>query len=165
VLTVEDDPIVRMDLRVILEDAGYDVCPEAKDGVEAVELARTHRPDLILIDLGLPRLDGVEATRQILGERDVPIVAVTGHATGAMARQAIEAGAVAHVQKPFHETQLIRAIDGALAEQASSSAPVGAPTEARCRSTISALVVDFGPWDYELGRPVTFSRWLGVFRR
>jgi DNA-binding NarL/FixJ family response regulator len=53
---VEDDPIVRADLRLILEDAGFDVCPDARDGIEAVELARTHRPDLILIDLGLPRI-------------------------------------------------------------------------------------------------------------
>src|SRR5438094_10001190 len=77
VLTVEDDPIVRADLRLILEDAGFDVCPDARDGVEAVEFAREHRPDLILIDLSLPRLDGVEATRQILSERTVPIVALT----------------------------------------------------------------------------------------
>src|SRR6266403_804083 len=66
VLTVEDDPIVRADLRLILEDAGFDVCPDARDGIEAVELAREHRPDLVLIDLSLPRLDGVEATRRIL---------------------------------------------------------------------------------------------------
>ena len=72
VLTVEDDPIVRADLRLILEDAGFDVVPDARDGVEAVELAREHRPDLILIDLSLPGLDGVEATRQILSEREVP---------------------------------------------------------------------------------------------
>ena len=62
VLTVEDDPIVRADLRLILEDAGFDVCADARDGVEAVELARQHRPDLILMDLNLPGLDGVEAT-------------------------------------------------------------------------------------------------------
>ena len=69
VLTVEDDPIVRADLRLILEDNGFDVCADARDGVEAVELAREHRPDLILIDLHLPELDGVEATRRILDER------------------------------------------------------------------------------------------------
>jgi CheY-like chemotaxis protein len=63
VLTVETDPVVRADLRLILEDAGFDVS-DARDGIEAVELARTQRPDLILIDLSLPRIDGV----------DVPIV-------------------------------------------------------------------------------------------
>ncbi len=78
VLTVDDDPIVRADLRLVLEDAGFDVCEDARDGVEAVELARIHRPDVIVLDLALPRLDGVEATRRILDEREVPIVALTG---------------------------------------------------------------------------------------
>ena len=118
VLTVEDDPIVRADLRLILEDAGFDVCPDARDGVEAVELAREHRPDLILIDLSLPRIDGVEATRRILDERDVPIVALTGHGD-ALAERALEAGAVAHVLKPFDEGQLVGTITGALADRAS----------------------------------------------
>ena len=117
VLTVEDDPIIRADLRLILEDAGFDVCPDARDGLEAVELARTHSPDLILIDLGLPRIDGVEATRRILSERDVPIVALTGHRTGGLVERAIEAGAVAHVVKPFYEAHLVETIVGALADR------------------------------------------------
>jgi two-component system, response regulator PdtaR len=118
VLTVEDDPIVRADLRLILEDAGYDVCPEARDGVEAVELAREHRPDLVLIDLSLPRLDGVEATRRILGERDVPIVALTGHSSGDLVGRAVEAGAVGYVLKPFSEAQLVETLSGVLADRA-----------------------------------------------
>jgi CheY-like chemotaxis protein len=117
VLTVEDDPIVRADLRLILEDAGFDVCPDARDGVEAVELAREHRPDLILIDLNLPRLDGVEATRQILSERAVPIVALTGNRPGCVER-ALEAGAVAHVLKPFHDGHLVETLAGVLADRA-----------------------------------------------
>ena len=116
VLTVEDDPIVRADLRLILEDAAFDVCADARDGVEAVELAREHRPDLILIDLNLPGLDGVEATRQILSERSVPIVALTGHRTG-LAERALEAGAVAHVLKPFDESHLVGTLTGVLADQ------------------------------------------------
>jgi len=55
VLTVEDDPIIRADLRLVLEDAGFSVCPDARDGIEAVALARDLRPDLVLLDLGLPR--------------------------------------------------------------------------------------------------------------
>jgi response regulator NasT len=121
VLTVEDDPIVRADLRLILEDAGFDVCADARDGVEAVELAREHRPDLILIDLNLPRLDGVEATRRILHERSVLIVALTGHRTGYLER-ALEAGAVAHVLKPFHEVHLVETLSGLLAERAEAEA-------------------------------------------
>jgi CheY-like chemotaxis protein len=117
VLTAEDDPIVRADLRLILEDAGYEVCPDARDGVEAVELAREHRPDLVLIDLSLPRLDGIEATRQILDERDVPIVALTGHRSGDLVERAVEAGAVGHVLKPFSEAHLVETVSGVLAER------------------------------------------------
>jgi CheY-like chemotaxis protein len=117
VLAVEDDPIVRADLRLILEEAGFDVCPDARDGIEAVELARAHRPDLILIDLSLPGIDGIEATRRILEERDVPIVALTGHRSGGFVERAMEAGAVAHVLKPFHEAHVVGTITGALAER------------------------------------------------
>lgn len=113
---VDDDPIVRADVHLVLEDAGFDMCPGASDGEEAVELARAHRPDLILMDLGLPGIDGVEATRRILGERDVPIVALSGHAS-AVVERALAAGAVAHVAKPFEQMQLVRTIRGALAGQ------------------------------------------------
>ena len=65
ILTVDDDPIVRADLRVILEDAGYSVVPDARDGAEAVERAREHAPDLIVLDLGLPGLDGFGAAATI----------------------------------------------------------------------------------------------------
>ncbi len=115
VLTVEDDPIVRADLRLILEDHGFDVCADAHDGFEAVELAREHRPDLILIDLNLPGLDGVEATRRILGERNVPIVALTGHVAGDWVERALEAGAVDLVTKPFGEGALVDTLRSVLA--------------------------------------------------
>lgn len=116
ILTAEDDPIVRDDLRFILEEAGFEVCAHARDGVEAVELAREHRPDLIVMDLGLPGIDGVEATRRILRERDVQIVALTGHRSGGLVEGALEAGAVAHVLKPFHEAQLVETITDALVD-------------------------------------------------
>ena len=116
ILTVDDDSIVRADLRLVLEDAGYDVCGDARDGVEAVALARSHRPDLIVLDLALPGLDGVEATRQILDERDVPIVALTGYGTepGSLAERALEAGATSVVQKPFAGLALVEAVTDAL---------------------------------------------------
>ena len=102
VLTVEDDPIIRADLRLVLETAGFDVCPDARDGVEAIELAREHEPDVILLDLGLPRLGGVDATRLILADRDVPIVALTGM-SGALVDEAMDAGVTSVVRKPFAE--------------------------------------------------------------
>jgi response regulator NasT len=113
-MTVEDDPIVRADLRLVLEDAGFGVCAGARDGVEAVDLARLHSPDLIVLDLGLPRLDGVEATRRILSERDVPIIALTGRSTS-LAMEAMEAGAVSFLRKPFVERELVDTVTTALA--------------------------------------------------
>ena len=115
VLTVEDDPIVRADLRLILEDHGFDVCAAARDGIEAVQFARQHRPDVILIDLHLPELDGVEATRRILGEREVPIVALTGYVAGDSIQRAVEAGAVDHVTKPFSAAGLVETLRHVLA--------------------------------------------------
>jgi CheY-like chemotaxis protein len=117
ILTVEDDPIVQSDLRLILEDAGYVVCSSARDGVEAVEQARRHRPDLIVMDLGLPRLDGIAATERILAERDVPVVALTGRANHDWIDRAQVAGAVGHVVKPFVENQLIDTLADVLAER------------------------------------------------
>jgi DNA-binding response OmpR family regulator len=113
ILAVEDDPIVRADLRLILEDAGFDVS-EARDGIEAVEHARDRRPDLILLDLGLPRLDGLEAARRILSERVVPIVALTGRSNLDGRRRAAGAGATDLVLKPFDEQELVRKLRGAL---------------------------------------------------
>jgi CheY-like chemotaxis protein len=128
VLTVEDDPIVRADLRLVLEDAGFAVCPDARDGIEAVELAREHEPDVILLDLGLPRLDGVEATRRILAERDVPIVALTGRSHG-LAREAVEAGASSYVLKPFQEREVVQALSDALVTRRARAQSLGALTE------------------------------------
>ena len=117
VLTVEDDPIIRADLRLVLEDAGFDVS-DARDGIEAVELAREHEPDVILLDLGLPGIGGVEATRQILAERVVPIVALTGRSRG-LAEEAVEAGASSYVLKPFHPEEVVGALLDAIATGAS----------------------------------------------
>ena len=113
VLTVEDDPIARADLRLVLEDAGFSVSA-ARDGIEAVQLARQTEPDAILLDLGLPRLDGVEVTRRILAERVVPIVALTGRSV-AMANRAVEAGATSFVLKPFLPEEVVGALLDAIA--------------------------------------------------
>ena len=165
VLTVDDDPIVRADLRLILEEAGFDVCTDARDGVEAVELARTQRPDLILIDLSLPNVDGVEATRRILRERRVPIVALTGHRSGGFIERAIEAGVVAHVLKPFHEAHLLRTIAGALADYDERDADDFsriALVESMMRENYSEreIVAALGgsTWHYDLAAGVAFFR-------
>jgi CheY-like chemotaxis protein len=115
VLTVDDDPIVRADLRLVLEDAGYSVLASARDGEQAVELARTHRPDVIVLDLGLPGVDGAEASRRIREERDVPIVVLTGHRGGELVDRATEAGVASYVSKPFVERELVGAVAAAVA--------------------------------------------------
>ena len=79
ILTVDDNAIVSADVRAILEGAGYDVCPDARDGVQAVEHVRAYEPDLILLDLKLPRMDGVEAASLIREESDAPILVLTGY--------------------------------------------------------------------------------------
>jgi CheY-like chemotaxis protein len=136
ILAVEDDPFVRTDLRLILEGAGFDVCADARDGLEAVELARKHEPDAILLDLALPRLDGIEATRRILSERDVPIVALTGR-SHALAAQALEAGATSYVLKPFVEAELVGALFDALAAHNEAAATA---VRAQSRHAIAQLL-------------------------
>lgn len=119
VLTVEDDPIVRRDLRLVLETAGFEVLPDARDGEEAVDLARRHSPDVIVLDLGLPRVDGAEATRRIREERDVPVIGLTGHRDGELLERASEAGVGSYVFKPFGERELV----GAVTEAVRNAAP------------------------------------------
>jgi CheY-like chemotaxis protein len=79
ILTVDDNAIVSADVRTILEAAGYEVCPDARDGVQALEHVREYEPDLILLDLKLPRLDGVETASLIREESDAPILVLTGY--------------------------------------------------------------------------------------
>ena len=140
VLTVDDDPIIRADLRLVLEDAGFSVCPDARDGAEAVELAREHEPDVILLDLGLPGVDGVEATRRILAERSVPIVALTGGSRDHVER-AVEAGVTSYVLKPFGKGEVVRALHDALATHATAAMSAA---RVASREALAELVSMFG---------------------
>jgi CheY-like chemotaxis protein len=92
ILVAEDETIIRLDLRELLERAGFEVCAEAKDGLEAVELARSEQPDLAVLDVKMPRLDGIEAARRILDERPIPIVMLTAYGQDELVSRAIEAG-------------------------------------------------------------------------
>ena len=92
VLVCEDETIIRLDLCQLLESAGLTVVGEARDGEEAVRLAAELQPDIILMDVRMPELDGVEAARRILAERQVPIVMVTAFAERDIVQQASEAG-------------------------------------------------------------------------
>jgi two-component system, response regulator PdtaR len=115
ILIAEDETIIRLDLRTLLEKAGFDVCAEAQDGEQAVELARSHEPDLALLDVKMPRLDGIEAARKILDERPIPIVMVTAYGEQELVSRAVEAGVFGYLVKPFRETDLLPAIETARA--------------------------------------------------
>jgi CheY-like chemotaxis protein len=115
ILTVEDNAIVSADVRAILEGAGYDVLPDARDGVEAIEHVRIYEPDLILMDLALPRLDGFEAATRIREESDAPILALTGHNDPETLERAEAAGTSGLVLKPFSEHGLLTAVRNRLA--------------------------------------------------
>jgi two-component system, response regulator PdtaR len=115
VLIAEDETIIRLDLRGLLEGAGHEVCAEARDGVEAVELARSEEPDVALLDVKMPRLDGIEAAKQILEERPIPIVMLTAYGQDELVSRAIEAGVFGYLAKPFREADLLPAIQTARA--------------------------------------------------
>jgi two-component system, response regulator PdtaR len=115
ILVAEDETIIRLDLRALLEQAGFDVCGEARDGVEAVELARELQPDLAVMDVKMPRLDGIEAARRILEERPIPIVMVTAYGQDEIVSRAVEAGVFGYLVKPFREQDLLPAIQTARA--------------------------------------------------
>jgi len=115
VLVAEDETIIRLDLVEMLARAGLEVVAEARDGVEAVELARTQRPDLAVLDVKMPRLDGIEAARRILDERPIPIVMLTAYGQDELVGRAVEAGVFGYLVKPFREVDLLPAIHAARA--------------------------------------------------
>jgi two-component system, response regulator PdtaR len=118
ILVAEDETIIRLDLKETLERAGFDVCAEARDGEEAVALARAEQPDLAVLDVKMPRLDGIEAARRILAERPLPIVMLTAYGQDELVARAVEAGVFGYLVKPFRESDLLPAIQAARARHA-----------------------------------------------
>src|SRR6058998_3842037 len=110
ILVAEDETIIRLDLRELLERSGFEVCAEARDGEEAVALARAEQPDLAVLDVKMPGLDGIEAARKILDERPIPIVMLTAYGEQELVARAVEAGVFGYLVKPFRETDLLPAI-------------------------------------------------------
>lgn len=115
VLIAEDETIIRLDVRTLLEKAGHEVVAEARDGEEAVGLAAEHDPELIVMDVRMPHMDGIEAARLITDRRPVPIVMLTAYAEQDLVTRAADAGAFAYLVKPFREVDLLPAIDTARA--------------------------------------------------
>lgn len=110
VLVAEDESIIRMDLREMLEEEGYEVL-EAGDGEAAVRLAREGRPDLVILDIKMPVLDGLSAARTISEERIAPCLILTAYSQRDLVEQAAEAGAMGYLVKPFTKQDLLPAIE------------------------------------------------------
>jgi len=132
IVIAEDEAIIRLDLRELLEEEGYQVVGEAGRGDQAVELARNLRPDLVILDVKMPGIDGIEAARQITAEGLCAVLMLTAFSQREVVEQARDAGAVAYLVKPFQKQDLVPAIELATARYAETkalAAEVGELTE------------------------------------
>ena len=121
-LIAEDEAIIRLDLKEMLEEEGYVVVGEAADGEAAVRLARESDPDLVIMDVKMPGMDGLSAAEQIVGERLSAVLILTAFSQRDLVQRAAEAGAMGYLVKPFQRSDLMPAIDIALARHAQLSA-------------------------------------------
>ena len=111
VVIAEDEVLIRMDLKEMLTEEGYDVVGEAGDGQEAIRLAEEHRPDLVILDVKMPILDGIAAAEHVARERIAPVVMLTAFSQRELVERARDAGAMAYLVKPFNVTDLVPAIE------------------------------------------------------
>jgi AmiR/NasT family two-component response regulator len=115
VLIAEDEAIIRLDLRETLEEEGYEIVAETGRGDEAIELARSVRPDLAILDIKMPGIDGLEAARTITNEQLCGVLVLTAFSQRDFIEQARDAGALAYLVKPFQKSDLVPAIELAIA--------------------------------------------------
>jgi AmiR/NasT family two-component response regulator len=115
VLIAEDEALIRMDLREMLEEEGHDVVGEAREGAEAVALARTLKPDVIFMDISMPGMNGIDAAAAISEESLAAVVMVTAFSQATLVEQAARAGAMGYVVKPFSPTDIFPAMQVAAA--------------------------------------------------
>jgi AmiR/NasT family two-component response regulator len=111
VVIAEDEALIRLDLKEMLEEEGYLVAGEAGDGASAVDLAQRLRPDLVIMDVKMPGLDGISAAEQISAERLAPVVILTAFSQRDLVKRASDAGAMAYLIKPFTRADLVPAIE------------------------------------------------------
>ena len=122
VVIAEDEALIRMDLREMLEEEGHEVVGEARDGAEAIELATQLRPDVVFMDINMPGTSGIEAA-QVLGEsRIAPVVMVTAFSQASYVQDAASAGAMAYVVKPFSRADIVPAMQIAVSRFAETQA-------------------------------------------
>ena len=113
-LLAEDEALIRLDLKEMLEEEGFVVCGEAGDGATAVRLATELRPDLVVLDVKMPVLDGISAAEQIVTARIAPVVILTAFSQRDLVERAREAGAMAYLVKPFQAKDLLPTIEMAV---------------------------------------------------
>lgn len=114
VVIAEDEAIIRLDLKETLEEEGYEVVGETGRGDEAVKLVRDHEPELAILDIKMPGLDGLAAAREITSERRAAVLILTAFSQRDLIEQARDAGALAYLVKPFERSELIPAVEVAL---------------------------------------------------
>ncbi|HWG94709.1 MAG TPA: response regulator [Mycobacteriales bacterium] len=114
VLVAEDESLIRLDLVEMLREEGYEVCGEAGDGQTAVDLAHQLRPDLVVLDVKMPVLDGLSAAEQIVRARIAPVVILTAFSQRDLVERAREAGAMAYLVKPFQKKDLLPTVEMAV---------------------------------------------------
>jgi response regulator NasT len=122
VVVAEDEGLIRLDLVEMLREEGYDVVGEAADGQQAIELAEKHKPDLVILDIKMPVLDGITAAERIADARIAPVVILTAFSQRELVERARDAGAMAYLVKPFTKADLLPAIEIAVSRYAEVSA-------------------------------------------
>ena len=114
VLVVDDEPVIRLDLRTMLEAMGHEVVGEADNGADALQLARTLQPDLVIADIMMPEMDGIELSRRLAKERIAPVLILTAYSEPEMVAGADRSGVLGYLVKPFREADLAPAIQVAV---------------------------------------------------
>ncbi len=122
VLIAEDEALIRLDLKEMLEEEGYQVVGEAGDGAQAVALAAELRPDLIILDVQMPVMDGLAAAEKIAADRIAPVVILTAFSQRDLVERAREAGSMAYLVKPFQKHDLVPTIEMAVSRYAETAA-------------------------------------------
>lgn len=111
ILIADDESLIRLDLREMLVELGYDIVGEAGDGRSALDLARKLRPDLVIMDIRMPGVDGIAAAEELTRERIAPVVLLTAYSDQGLVERAKDAGVVGYVVKPFRQTELMPVIE------------------------------------------------------
>ncbi len=122
VLIAEDEALIRLDLSEMLAEEGFEVVGQAVDGEQAVALATELRPDLVIMDVKMPKKDGIDAAADIVGEQIAPVVILTAFSQRELIERARDAGAMAYLVKPFSKSDLLPAIELAVARYAETTA-------------------------------------------